>query len=260
METEVEVYKLIESQTTVPTPKLLAYDFSKKYISSNYFFMTALEGESMNKVRLNLDNSISINKELANYFAQLHQIKSEYFGYFSDIKEYQYKTWKEAFLNMIKMILSDSREHHIKLPYKRINSVLKSKVDVLDKVIVPCLVDYDLHPGNIFLKKLNNEYVVEGIIDFERAFWGDSYADFPSAFLFIDDVRKNQVFWHAYRKYAQIDHDITKEEEIRLNLYRLYIFTIMCAETYRYGFIYSHFQYFWAKSVVIKCLNKLEKL
>jgi len=37
MPTEVECYRLIKEQTTVPLPLILAYDFSKKYCDSNYF-------------------------------------------------------------------------------------------------------------------------------------------------------------------------------------------------------------------------------
>ncbi len=31
---------------------------------------------------------------------------------------------------------------------------------------MPSLVDYDLWPGNIFVKKAGEEYVIEGILDF----------------------------------------------------------------------------------------------
>ncbi len=52
MPTEVAVFQLIEEQTTIPVPKVLAYDFSKKHIPSNYFFMTplrSLEAEGAKK-------------------------------------------------------------------------------------------------------------------------------------------------------------------------------------------------------------------
>ena len=260
MYTEVEVYKMLAEQTTIPIPKLLSYDFSRKHINSDYFFMSALEGETMNKVKLNQANKDSIMQELAGYFAQQHQIKGQYFGYFSGDKQFQFSSWKDAFLHMMDMILSDGKAHGTKLPFDRYERLIKEKGKYLEEVKEPTLVNYDLHPGNIFLKKQGECYVIEGIVDFERSFWGDPYADFPSAFLMTHDVSKEVSFWSAYKEKANISHNLTKEERIRLLMYRLYLFTIMQVEVYRYGLPYSKFQAMFSKKVSQSCLDELEKL
>ena len=260
MYTEVEVYKMLADQTKIPMPKLLASDFSRKNIPCDYFFMTALVGETMNKAKLTKENKDLIMKELADYFAQQHRIKGQYYGYFTKDKKYQFTSWKDAFLHMMDMILSDGKAHGIKLPYDRYEKLLKEKGFCFDQIMEPILVNYDLHPGNIFLKKMGDSYVVEGIVDFERAFWGDPYADFPAAFLMTDDIRKEESFWKAYREIAKIDHDITKEEKMRLLFYRLYMFTILQVEVYRYGFLYSKLQGFFGRKVATQCMSELEKL
>lgn len=260
MYTEVEVYKMLTQQTSIPIPKLLAYDFSRKYISSDYFFMTVLEGQTMLKVKLEKDNRDSIMRELAGYFAQQHRIKGEYFGYFTQEEKYRFSSWKDAYHHMMDMILSDGKAHGLKLPYERYEKLLKDKGQYLEQVKEPILVNYDLHPGNIFLIKQGDKYVIEGIVDFERAYWGDPYADFPAAFLMTDDVSKRESFWKAYKEAANINHDITKEEKIRLLMYRLYIFTIMWVEVYRYNFPYSMIQKLLSRKVALKCLNMLDEL
>ena len=260
MFTEVEVYKMIAEKTTIPAPKLLAYDFSRKHIPCDYFFMTALTGKTMNKVKLSKENKDSIMRELADIFAQQHQIKGDYFGYFTGNKKEQYSTWREAFQHIMDMILSDAKSHGIKLPYDRYAKLLKEKAYCFDQIKEPILVNYDLHPGNIFLKEQGGRYVVEGVVDFERAFWGDPYADFPAAFLMTGDIRKEECFWKAYRELAKIDHDITKEEMMRILFYRLYMFTILQVEVYRYGFLYSKMQGFFGKKVANQCMDELEKL
>ena len=261
MYTEVEVYRLISEQTTIPAPKVLASDFSRRDIPSDYFFMTYMKGEAMTKVKLSKNNKEEIDRELAGYFAQLHQIKGSFYGYFKwKTKQEPYSSWKDAFLGMMGMILSDGKEHGIKLPYDSYEKQMKEKAHYFEAITSPVLVDYDLHPGNIFLKKQGDSYVIEGIVDFERAFWGDPYADFPAAFLMAEDIRRRPVFWEEYRKQAGIDHDITKEEEIRYLFYRLYIFTIMAVEIYRYGFLYSRVQSYFSMKVVRKCLDQLEQL
>jgi len=260
MGTEVEVFKLLSEQTTIPIPRLLASDFSLKLIPRPYFFMTMLKGVSLMKVKLSKENRDAINRELAEYFAQIHQIKGKYFGYFSSDPKEKFDTWGTAFYQMFEAILNDGLQRNIQLPYDLYKKVFRAHARVFDSVQVPLLVDYDLHPGNIFVIKKKEKYVIEGILDFERAFWGDPYAEFPAAFLLIDDVRKNPVFWTAYRNRLNIDHDLSRKEEIRVLFYRMYLFTIMCVEIYRYGFFYGKLQYLICKGVVKKCLRKLESM
>lgn len=260
MQTEVEVYQMLAQQTSIPIPKLLGYDFSRKQIPGDYFFMTALNGRTMTKVKLKKENRAAIMKDLAGYFAQQHRIKGEYFGYFTQEESHRFSSWKDAFHQMMQMILSDGKAHGLNLPYGRYEKVLKEKEQYLEQVKEPKLVNYDLHPGNIFLIKQGDRYVIEGIVDFERAYWGDPYADFPAAFLLTDDISTEKDFWMAYKAAANITHDITKDEKIRLLMYRLYLFTIMWVEIYRYGFFYARFQEYFSRKVVQKCLDELDKL
>ena len=200
MPVEVECYRMIREQTTVPVPEVLAYDFSKRYIESNYFFMTELKGEPFSKVmkKMGQENADRIREELAGYLYQIHGIKGKYFGYFTKDERRQYSTWKEAFFHMFRQILADGREHRVKLPYARIMAALQRHDGSLEDVREPSLVEYDCHEGNIFVKKTGNSYTIEGILDFERAFWGDPIADFPTAFVFTDDIRKETAFLNAY--------------------------------------------------------------
>ena len=67
MPVEVECYRMIREQTTVPVPEVLAYDFSKKHISSNYFFMTELTGVTFSSVmkKMSQENVDLIREDLA---------------------------------------------------------------------------------------------------------------------------------------------------------------------------------------------------
>lgn len=260
MLTEVEAYQLIMEKTTIPVPKILAFDFSKKELNSNYFFMTAMEGEPMNKVssKISKENKEKIKKELAGYFAQLHQIKGNYYGYFTTDPKHQYTTWKAAFLHMFHMILTDGKTHNIKLPYHKYQKVLQENARYLEEIKMSTLVDYDLWPGNIFVKKTGEEYVIEGILDFERSFWGDAFADFPPAFLMADNMQKENLFLESYLAASADRKEFTEADEIRFYLYRMYIYTIMAVESYRYSFLYGKIQFYFSKSTAVKCIKKLE--
>lgn len=258
MPVEVECYRMIREQTTVPVPEVLAYDFSKRYIESNYFFMTELKGEPFSKVmkKMGQENADRIREELAGYLYQIHGVKGKYFGYFTKDERRQYSTWKEAFFHMFRQILADGREHRVKLPYARIMAALQRYEGCLEDVTEPVLVEYDCHEGNIFVKKTGNSYTIEGILDFERAFWGDPIADFPTAFVFTDDIRKETAFLNAYLRVSG-RNAYTETDGVKYQLYRMYILTIMAAETFRYGFLYGKLQGMWAKWQLRKCLRIL---
>ena len=258
MPVEVECYRMIREQTTVPVPEVLAYDFSKRYIESNYFFMTELKGEPFSKVmkKMGQENADRIREELAGYLYQIHGVKGKYFGYFTKDERRQYSTWKAAFFHMFRQILADSREHRVKLPYARIMAALQRHDGSLEDVREPSLVEYDCHEGNIFVKKTGNSYTIEGILDFERAFWGDPIADFPTAFVFTDDIRKETAFLNAYLRVSG-RNAYTETDAVKYQLYRMYILTIMAAETFRYGFLYGKLQGMWAKWQLRKCLRIL---
>lgn len=258
MPVEVECYRMIREQTTVPVPEVLAYDFSKRYIESNYFFMTELKGEPFSKVmkKMGQENADRIREELAGYLYQIHGVKGKYFGYFTKDERRQYSTWKAAFFHMFRQILADGREHRVKLPYARIMAALQRHDGSLEDVREPSLVEYDCHEGNIFVKKTGNSYTIEGILDFERAFWGDPIADFPTAFVFTDDIRKETAFLNAYLRVSG-RNAYTETDAVKYQLYRMYILTIMAAETFQYGFLYGKLQGMWAKWQLRKCLRIL---
>lgn len=261
MAREVEVYRLIEGKEDFPAPDILAVDFSRNHINSDYFFMTELKGEAMNTLskKLKKDNLEKIKEEMARYFAVLHRIKGEYFGYFTDEDKYRFANWRDGFLHMFTMILEDGRERKIKLPYQRIEKVLKATAPYLDEVKEPSLVNYDLWAGNVFLIQKDGEYVVEGILDFERAFWGDPLADFPAAMMLLKEIEKEKNFFEAYSRMIRRDKNLSENEKTRLILYRLYIHIIMAVETYRYGSFYGFMQRSYAKSIISKCIKKLEE-
>lgn len=261
MQTEVEVYKLIEEKTTIPTPRILAYDFSKKHIPSNYFFMTSLVGTPMNKVlkKISKDNLVEIKIELAGYLAQLHKVSGNYFGYFIQLEECKYKTWKEAFASMLLMILKDGKDNGIKLPYDRYDKVLSENSKYLEDITVSSLVDYDLWAGNVFVKEQGDNYRIEGIVDFERVFWGDPMAEFAGSFMLLDHIYEEKEVWQVYTQEASRNKELSMEDEIRSTLYQLYLYTIMAVETFRYDFIYGKVQKAYSLGKIKKCLCKLEK-
>lgn len=258
MPTEVECLRLVRERTTVPVPQVLAYDFSKTRVNSNYFFMTALEGTALSSVSNKMDrvNLKGIKAELAGYLAQIHTIKGAYYGYFTQDPERRFSTWQEAFFHMFEQLLRDAQERNTRLPYAKIRQALSENRACLEELKEPALVNFDCHEGNIYVKEVNGVYQIEGILDLERAFWGDPIGDFPTAFIFTDDIRKEPVFLNTYLKESG-KNGYTDEDAKRFQLYRMYILTIMAAEVFRYDPLYAIAQGVWARWNLLKCLKKL---
>ena len=122
MPTEVACLTMLREKTTVPVPKIYACDFSKTHIKSNYFFMEVMEGSVLSEVsrKLSDKDTAQIRRELAYILTQMHSVKGPYFGYFTEEKEKQFATWKEAFYQMVGMVLEDGRRLKKKIPYDRI--------------------------------------------------------------------------------------------------------------------------------------------
>ena len=148
-----------------------------------------------------------------------------------------------------------------KIPYDRFEHALQAHGDCLETPKVPALVDFDCHEGNIFVKQGADGWHISGIVDLERAFWGDPIGDFPTAFIFCDDIRKEKVLLETYLEKSDEIRAYTGTEVRKFLLYRMYVLTIMIAETFRFGgSVYGKLQEVFARKNLKKTLKELEKL
>lgn len=262
MAAELEVYRLLRERSSVPIPAILVQDLSRQIIDRDYFFMTALQGETMHKMqrKLTADENNALKAEVAGYMAQIHNIHNDYFGYLAAAPDEHFSNWRQAWQHMMGMIIQDGHKRQVRLPYERIEKVLERHLSLLDHIQTPSLVDYDLWAGNIFITKVNDRFQVEGIVDFERSFWGDPLADYASSIIMLSDIRKEPIYWNSYKEARGGLPEIGDDDITRINLYKLYLWTIMVVETYRYDFPYRQFQHSFSLSLLKKTLTDLEQV
>ncbi|MEW9701718.1 phosphotransferase family protein [Paenibacillus sp. SI8] len=223
MSTEVEALRIVAQTEGLPVPRIYAYDPSCSLISSEYFFMEYVKGTPLNKVKssLTVEEKEKIEKQLGVYSSWIHTYKSTQFGYFN--KEGGRKmTWSEAFVAMIDDVLSDGKDADVILPvpYSVIEKEIIRNQDALSDVKDACLVHWDLWDGNVFI----HEGDVSGIVDFERAFWGEPLIEF-----YFGRLGRTIAFEQGYGKSMKTD-----TERRRRALYDLYLDLILVIEcTYR---------------------------
>jgi aminoglycoside phosphotransferase (APT) family kinase protein len=208
----------------MPVPEVLCYDPSLLLAPGEFYIMPHLPGAPLHKVRASLPQEVQqcMDHELGRLLRQVNEIHGEAFGYFSDSQP-RFDRWSQAFEQMLLGVLQDGQDRNIELPvpYAALRAYLTSCLPVLDEVMTPHLVHWDLWDGNIFVDPDTGK--ITGVIDFERALWGDPLMETNFGYNPADSP-----FMHGYGKPMLADAG----QRQRQGLYALYLFAIMIIETY----------------------------
>jgi len=261
MLTEVKVYQML-AQSGIPVPKILRSDFSRAIIDCDYFFMERLTGDTWDKLKDDLtpDNAQQLQYDLGRYTATLHSIKGDYFGYIKEDESYHFQTWREAFHSFIMNIITDGQRDNIELPYEEILETFESCWPLLDDIKEATLVNYDMWSKNILLTQKDGQYIIDGIIDHERSFYGDPIAEFISTGTICGELDNAVSFQKGYSAVSGKPFILTKEDQIRFCMYNVYMGLLLGVEIYRYeeedipGFLDL------SRYIINQGLNKLKEL
>ncbi|WP_410644094.1 phosphotransferase family protein [Amycolatopsis sp. lyj-346] len=201
--TEAEYYRLVPG----PLPSVVG-------AGPGFLLMTEVPGVPWSGVP---GTGPHLRAELGGIVAGLHRVTGGGFGYLQDPL---HPTWPSAFTAMVDAVLSDAVRYGVRLPRPaaEIAHLVRRHEPLLALVTTPVLVHFDLWDGNILL----DDGRVSGIIDAERAFWGDPVAEFVSLTLFRD---LDAPLLEGYGA-ARFDAPARR----RLTLYRVYLGLIMLTE------------------------------
>ena len=208
--TEAEYFRLTGGRAVVPEVVGAGPDF---------LLMTELPGESWytRRAGLGAEDRRRLRRELGALVAGLHEVTGDGFGYPQDPP---FPTWRAAFEAMTAAMLADAARYDVRLPRPaaEITHLVRRHAPLLDLVTKPVLVHFDLWEGNILL---GDGPRITGIVDAERAFWGDPVAEFVSLTLFREV--DSELLAGYGRKF---DPPAWR----RLALYRVYLGLIMLVE------------------------------
>jgi aminoglycoside phosphotransferase (APT) family kinase protein len=172
MSAEVQSMRLVKGKTSVPLPDVLFYDNSRSVCGSDYFFMTKLEGKSLNSLSSSLPakSREGLEFDTGRYNAEINRITGSKFGYFGQ-PDRQGSDWPAVFADMIDGAFDDAEALKIDVGADRasVQALLAKYRSSFEEVTIPRLIHWDLWAGNIFVK----DGRITGLIDFERCLWGD---------------------------------------------------------------------------------------
>ena len=122
-------------------------------------------------------------------------------------------------------ILADATEHGVALPVERVRAAIARHGALLDQVTTPRLVHFDLWDGNVLVDcDPAGQWRVSGLIDGERAFYGDPIAELVSLAIFAEPAAVPGVLD------GLLGRQLTADERTRLRLYNMYLLLILVVE------------------------------
>jgi aminoglycoside phosphotransferase (APT) family kinase protein len=248
MSAEVAVMRLVREATTLPVPAIYDFDSSRRILDSPFFLMEFVPGVPLDKIRATLTppEQQAIDRALGAYLRQMNDIVGQSFGYAAPAAQ-RHSSWAEAFQQMLDDVLADGAALDVALPmpYPALHQRLREQSAVLADVTTPLLVHWDLWDGNLFIDPHTKQ--LSGIIDFERALWGDPLMEFQ-----FRGLVEPPDFAAGYRR-RMLE---TPRQRQRRILYDIYLYLIMVIEcTYRQ--YPTQNQERWASEQLAQALDRL---
>jgi aminoglycoside phosphotransferase (APT) family kinase protein len=228
LRTEALFYELAASHQGLPA--VVHAGFGHPDGAGDFLLMTEVPGQPWPAVADRIDDGQRqrLRGDLGRIVAGLHAMTGSEFGYPSWPLS---ASWRTAFGGMLDTILTEADQYDIALPLptRVIRQLAAKHQSVLDEVTTPVLVHFDLWDGNILIDTGAETPRIGGVIDAERAFWGDPLADFVSLAL-GGDIQRDEAFLAGYRE-AGGPARLDASSPVRLALYRTYLYLIMLVES-----------------------------
>ncbi|MES4902222.1 MULTISPECIES: aminoglycoside phosphotransferase family protein [unclassified Streptomyces] len=229
---EVAFYTSAATAADIPVPEVVHGELDPHAAGGPYLISTLRPGTPWHEISGTIadDERRRLREELGRLVARLHTVAGTGFGYPAEPFGPPAATWRQAFTTMMGAVLDDAERYRARLPVPpdRVRGLFAAAADVLDDVIVPVLVHFDLWEGNLLLDGEAGARTISGVIDGERMFWGDPVADFVSLAL-LGNVEDDADFLAGYAAVAgppRFDDSV----RLRLALYRAYLYLIMLVE------------------------------
>jgi aminoglycoside phosphotransferase (APT) family kinase protein len=237
LRTEAAFYQLAAQLPGVPVPKVVATDFSRRHLDGDVLLVSRVNGEGWAQLgdRVSASDDARLRRELGVIVARLHGVRGTTFGYFQ-AGAAQGATWPAAFTQMVDDVLADAERFGVELPVTAsdVRTAVETRAALLDEVVTPALVHFDLWRGNVLLDRSTGRWEITGIIDGERAMWADPAAEFVSLSL-IGDIADDTEFLTGYRS-VRPAFELTSQVRERVTLYRMYLDLIMLVEAVPRGY------------------------
>lgn len=218
MRQEPGIHRRLLEETSVLVPEILAHDFSRRLIDRDFLIMPRLRGNPLSSVTLKSSATDRAFREWGQYVAQIHTVTDldNRFGYLGERKCMEPQaSWREAFRVMYRKELDDicSCGVYSQTQADDAMALLEDCLEIFGACQTSTLCHGDLWVTNLLVQP---DGEVTGVIDFDRACWGDIEWDFAIA-EYCGITRP--AFWEGYGRMANTQ---SGDAAIRRLFYLLY--------------------------------------
>ncbi len=239
MRAEVTAMKLVAEKCSFKVADVQYYDTSNTICDGNYFFMEKLEGDNFHfvKEKMSEEEISAIGKELGRISRELSTIQNPDFGFLGE--DTRYDSLFAFVKQMLTNLISDAERRNVDILYdgRTLLDQLEKEESAFREVKKASLVHWDMWEGNVFVK----DGRVSGIIDWERAMWGEPFMD--------DRFRMHNRDKYFLEGFGQTS--FTENELKRLRWYDIILYLTMMIEVF-YREFEDKGQYFWAREMLEK--------
>jgi len=230
LEKEIRVNQILK-KIGIPVPEILLHDKTKKIIPYEFVIMAELEGEDLDQLWDNLpeNEKIDILEKIGEILGRIHKVKFKHFGILLPKgikKKADFSLKMEG--DKIEMnpstldIFVDTFEWIGTLAtFSIINPefILDLTKYILDKRKLtetnekPALTHGDFYTQNFKVKRINNEWIITGLLDFEYGAAKIKEYDFVKLHRegILEKDSQREALLKGYKKYQKIDQDFDKK-------------------------------------------------
>lgn len=218
MRQEPELHRRLRAETSVPVPEIVGYDFSRRWIDRDFLILRRLPGLPLNQAGLEAEAYRRALREWGGYVAQIHSLQEaeNRFGYVGAHRCMDpAPSWREAFRIMYRKELDDIVACGVydRETAARAQALLEEQLECFEHCRRSFLCHGDLWVTNLLVLPSGR---VTGVIDFDRACWGDVEWDLAIA-EYCGITRP--AFWEGYGRQVETRQG---EAAVRRFFYLLY--------------------------------------
>ncbi|GAB4580671.1 MAG: aminoglycoside phosphotransferase family protein [Anaerolineales bacterium] len=175
-------------------PRVLLTDFTHQLIGRDYMFQSVLEGERWSEIEKELtpEENLTLWRQCGALVKKLHMTTGEWFGY-----PYPgfHNRWQDVILERFSRISQSMDAHQINIPaFESIFKLVRTHTAIFDEIVLPRLLHGDLWTFNLLVIRGEEGPIISGILDTDRAWWGDPLADW---IMFLFSIRQDAPEWQA---------------------------------------------------------------
>jgi len=197
MQKEVTVISLVEGCLSVPAPRILLADDSKRLLDLNFVLMTRLPGSNLGRLesRLTADQRASAYRQIGGLLREFHRIPMDAFGYIGSRGiSAAHATNRDYLSHQCDRKLREFADRGGSADLaRRIAAYFSTRMHLLHECSHAVLCHNDLHAGNLLAGITDHGVRLSGVLDFEGALAGDPLMDLAKALFYLNAADRSAL-------------------------------------------------------------------